>query len=165
MRTFLTVCLFSIVVVFSAVAQDSGVQPANTVCTLADGKQLSIQYTPAGPVGDKLPNGQPWQPGGKPVLLFTQAPLVAAGSGIPIGAFSIYLLPADKTWTLIVNRNVTAGSQYDQKQDITRLPMQRGQVGENNNHVKFVLVHGAPRQCNIRVYLGKKAGWAELQEK
>lgn len=108
----------------SVAAQNIGAQSASSVCTFAGGKQLSVRYTPWGAY--RLPDGQVREPDRKPVRLFTQAALVASVSEIPVGAFSIYLLPTKKHWTLIVNRNVTAGSAYDQSQDVLRIPMEIG---------------------------------------
>jgi hypothetical protein len=45
--------------------------------------------------------------------LFTQAPLSVATSEIPIGAYSIYIIPDKEDWILIVNKNVSAHSNYN----------------------------------------------------
>ncbi len=164
MKRSLTGWLFFLVATLAATAQNPAAQPTTSLCTLKDGKQVSVQYLPVR-VDNGAPNGQVWQPGGKPILLFTQTPLALSGSEIPIGAFSIYLIPSKKTWTLIVNRNVTAGSAYDQKQDLARAAMQMGDLGRKTDALKITLVHAAPRQCNVRVYWGKQAGWVEFKEK
>jgi hypothetical protein len=156
------VCLFCAIGLTYTLSQTTEVQPANSSCTFADGKQMSIRYFTVH--YSKTPEGQVWQPGNKPVLLFTQAPLSTAGADIPIGAFSIYLLPNKKNWTLVVNKNVTPGIAYDEKQDLVRVPMQMGELGDKADLLKLILVHVAPRQCNIRVYWGKTAGWAEFKE-
>jgi len=45
----------------------------------------------------------------------------------------VYVIPEKHSWTLVVNKNVTAGSKYDEKQDLVRAPMQ---LGETDNPVK-----------------------------
>jgi len=164
-RTLLTLWLCSLAGVGALLAQNSVAQSTTSTCTLADGKQMTIRYNPVVVDQGKVPDDQVWTPGGKAPILFTQVAMSASGSEIPVGAFSIYLLPAGKTWTLIVNKNVTQGSAYDQKMDLARIPMQMGELSESNKELKLILVHAAPQQCNIRVYWGKKAGWAEFKEK
>lgn len=164
MRTLLTLCLSSLVGIGALLGQNSVAQSTTSTCTLSDGKQMTIRYNSVSVDESKVRDGQVWAPGGKPPILFTQTPMNASGSEIPVGAFSLYLLPASKNWTLIVNKNVTQGSAYDQKMDLARIPLQMGEVSENNKELKLILVHAAPQQCNIRVYWAKKAGWAEFKE-
>ena len=105
-----------------------------------------------------------WTPSDSPMDLFTQVELTLGDTVIPTAAYSMYLLPGKESWTLIVNKNVTAGSPYDEKQDLLRSPMQGGQLSKAEKfHVAFA--HIAPKQCNMRIYHGKTASWAEFKEK
>ena len=36
----------------------------------------------------------------------------------------MYLIPGEDEWTLVINKNVTAGSKYDEGDDLVRAPMQ-----------------------------------------
>ena len=146
-------------------AQTAPPATANSVCTLADGKELSLRYNPASGNGkEKLPMGEVWTPGGSPMNLFTQVDLSAGNSEIPVGAYSVYIIPDKKGWTLIINRGVAAGSKYDEHQDLLRVPMQ---IGHLSTMVKFkaTFVHIAPRQCNLRIYYGKIGSWVEFKER
>ncbi len=99
------------------------------------------------------------------MFLFTQTALTLGSSVIPAGAYSLYIIPEKHAWTLVVNRNVVAGSKYDEKQDLGRAAMQ---IGENEDSVKqaqIALAHIAPKQCNLRVYYEKAGAWAEFREK
>jgi hypothetical protein len=49
------------------------------------------------------------------MTLFTEAQLNFAGATIPVGAYTVYPIPAKDKWTLVVNKNVTPGSAYDEK--------------------------------------------------
>ena len=43
-------------------------------------------------------------------------------------AYSIYIIPDKKSWTLIINKGVAAESKYDEHQDLVRVPMQIGHL-------------------------------------
>jgi hypothetical protein len=138
---------------------------ATTVCTFADGKEMSVRYAPD-PVDKKqLPEGKLWKPGGTPVLLFTEASVTAGTSEIPTGAYTMYFIPAKKQWTLVVNKNVDAASEYNEQQDIVRVPMDAGNLPTGTDNLKIVFAHMAPQQCNMRLYRGRIGVWMEFKEK
>jgi hypothetical protein len=141
-------------------------QPAAASCTFDDGKQMSVQYNnSAAKAEERLRRGKPWEPGGSPMILFTQAGLTLGNSDIKEGAYSLYLIPEKQTWTLVVNRNVTAGSKYDEKQDLARAAMEIGQVKSPANQTQIVFGHTAAKQCNMRLYYETTWAWVEFREK
>jgi hypothetical protein len=91
-------------------AQSGGAPTSTTTCNLDDGRQVYVRYNPVANSKEKLPNGKPWTPGGMPMTLFTEAQLNLGSSMIPIGAYSVYPIPAKDHWTLVVNKNVTPGA-------------------------------------------------------
>ncbi len=111
-------------------AQSGGTPTSTTTCNLDDGRQVYVRYNPIAAKKEKIPNGKPWAPGGTPMTLFTEAQLTLGSSTIPIGAYTVYPIPAKDHWTLVVNKNVTAGAAYDEKQDIARAPMETAQVAQ-----------------------------------
>jgi hypothetical protein len=140
--------------------------PATASCTFQDGKQISVRYdSVASEDNQPLRVGKLWMPGGQPMWLFTQAQLLVANSEIPIGAYSMYILPEKDTWTLILNRNVKAATNYDEQQDLARVAMPIGQLSEAQKELDVFFGHVAPRQCNMRIYYGKSGTWAELHER
>ncbi len=96
--------------------------------------------------------------------LFTEAPLTLGSSTIPIGAYSLYPIPAKSNWTLAVNRNVTSGAAYDEKQDIARAPMETAQVATPSDALEVAFAHVGPR-CTLRIYIGKSASFADFTAK
>ncbi|MGC2195571.1 MAG: DUF2911 domain-containing protein [Terriglobales bacterium] len=111
------------------------------------------------------PEGKVWVPGGMPMFLFTQSELLIGNSQIPIGAYSMYVIPQKENWTLILNKNVSEGSKYDEHQDLSRVEMQIGQLSEPNKQFSVFFGHVAPKQCNMRMYYGKTGTWVEFKEK
>lgn len=142
-----------------------GSQPSSTTsCTLEDGRQVYVRYNAVASNKEKVSNGKPMTPGGQPMTLFTEAPLTLGTSAIPIGAYTVYPIPARDHWTLVVNKNVTAGAAYDEKQDIARAPMETAQVAQPSDALEVAFAHVGNR-CTLRVYIGKTASFADFTAK
>jgi Protein of unknown function (DUF2911) len=142
-------------------AQSGG---STTTCNLEDGRQVYVRYTPVTSKQEKIANGKPWSPGGTPMTLFTEAPLSLGSSTIPVGAYSVYPIPAHGNWTLVVNKNVTAGAAYDEKQDIARTQMESAQVDQASEALEVAFAHVGAR-CTLRIYIGKTASFADFTAK
>jgi hypothetical protein len=143
-------------------AQSGG--QATTTCNLEDGRQVYVRYTPTTSKAEKIVNGKPLTPGGAPMTLFTEAQLTLGSSSIPIGAYSVYPIPARDHWTLAVNKNVTPGAAYDDKQDIARAPMETVQVADATDTLEVAFAHVGAR-CTLRIYIGKTASFADFTAK
>ena len=149
-----------------AVAQQEDPNSATAFCDFTDGQEVSIRYSTAlASSKDDPHNGKVWLPGGAPITLFTATPLTLNGSLIPTGAYSVYVIPNKKDWTLIVNKNVTAGAPYDDKQDVARAPMELGEVDSPPKQLEASFAHSGPKVCSIRLYYGKVGAFAEFNEK
>jgi Protein of unknown function (DUF2911) len=58
--------------------------------------------------GDAVPFGKLWRTGAnEPTMIHTTGPLTIAGVAVPAGSYSIYTIPGDKEWHVIVNRSIT----------------------------------------------------------
>jgi hypothetical protein len=160
MMRALLICAVLIGTLGQAVAaQDKQTTTANAACTFQDGKEMSVRYNPALFDKDKEDRFSDRQ-----MFLFTQTPLAIGDKEIPAGAFSLYLMQKGKTWTLIINKNVTPDPKYDEKQDLARVSMQLGEVDSDTKQLEILFVHAAPKQCNLRVYEGHTGAWAEFKE-
>ncbi len=137
---------------------------STTTCTLDDGRQVRINFNPVTAKTDKAINGKPWAPGGAPMTLFTEAPLTFGGSNIPIGAYTVYPIPAKEKWSLAVNKNVTAGAAYDEKQDIARAQIETDQVPQAADTLEVAFAH-YPTKCTLRIYFGRVATFADFVAK
>lgn len=154
------VCVVAAVIVPSLAAQ----QQDSTTCTFADGKAVRITYSPA-PAEKPLNVGKAWSPGGRHMLIFTDAPTAIAGTEIPIGAYSIYLVPGQKEWTLVLSRDVDSGASYKKSDDLLRAPMQVGILPSKENRFQAYMGAVAPNQCSVRFDYGQTRAWIELIEK
>ena len=145
-------------------AQSNGPTTSTTTCNLDDGRQVYVRYVPVASNKEKLQNGKPWAPGGTPMTLFTEAPLSLGSSLIPIGAYTLYPIPARGNWTIAVNKNVTPGAAYDQNQDVARAQTESAQVEQATDTLEVAFAHVGSR-CTLRVYIGKTASFADFTAK
>lgn len=145
-------------------AAQSGPATSTTTCNLDDGRQVYVRYIAVPTKQERIANGKPFTPGGVPMTLFTEAQLSLGTSLIPIGAYTLYPIPARGNWTLAVNKNVTAGSPYDEKQDIARAPMETAQVEQPSDALEVAFAHVGAR-CTLRIYIGKSASFADFTAK
>ncbi len=136
---------------------------STTTCNLDDGRQVYIRYT-AVSAKERPQNGRPWAPGGAPMTLFTEAPLTLGSSLIPLGAYTVYPIPAKGNWSIAVNKNVTPGAAYDDKQDIARSAMETAQVESASDTLEVAFAHVGNR-CTLRVYIGKSASFVDFTAK
>lgn len=144
-------------------AQNGGNQ-STTSCNLDDGRQVYIRYTAVSAKQERISNGKPWAPGGTAMTLFTEAQLSLGSSAIPIGAYTVYPIPARGNWSIVVNKNVTAGSAYDEKQDVARAQMETAQVESATEQLEVAFAHVGAR-CSLRIYIGKTASFVDFTAK
>jgi hypothetical protein len=158
-RIFVTICfLLNLAAVCSAQSETS-----TATCTLADDREVRVNFNSVTTKNDKPPNGKPWAPGGAPMLLFTTVELTLGGSTIPVGAYTVYPIPG-KAWTLVVNKNVAPGSPYDEKQNIARSPMETDQIDQVQDSLEVAFAHVGSK-CTLRIYFGKVASFADFTAK
>jgi hypothetical protein len=162
----LLICLFAACPVF---AQDDP-NSATATCNFDDEKQLVVQYqhVPISlkkPLGMQVPMGKPWAPGGKPMTLFTNAPIQIGSRALAIGAYTMFVIPGNKQWTLIVSKSTDMSGAYDQQQDLIRVPMDSGELPSSQADLAVSFGHTAPDQCTLRVDLEKFGHFAVFQKK
>ena len=69
--------------------------------------------------GDAVPFGTLWRTGAnEPTMIHTTGPLTIAGVAVPAGSYSIYTIPGQTEWHVIVNRSISQWgheSQYTEQ--------------------------------------------------
>ena len=115
----------------SAAAPKQRLSPAGEAnCGFADGKTIHVAYSRPYIRGRKImgalvPYGKVWRTGANEATSFeTQAPLTVGTTQIPAGKYTLYTLPNENGWTLIINKQTGQwGTVYDQGQDLARIDM------------------------------------------
>jgi hypothetical protein len=150
--------------------QDTSSQ-ATASCSFDANKQVAVNYqrmtvNSKQPVfGRTIPYGHVWAPGGKPLTLFLNSPVRVGGGELPVGAYTLFIIPSEKAWTLVISRSTDTSGKYDEKQDLARIPMENGELGTAENEFSVYFAHIAPEQCSMRVDLEKYRAWVIFQEK
>lgn len=76
-------------------------------------------------MGGLVPYGQVWRTGANAATTFvTDVDLRIGEAAVPAGTYTLYTLPGESEWQLIVNRQTGQwGTEYDAAQDLARIPM------------------------------------------
>jgi hypothetical protein len=163
--------LLTCVVTLSGVAawaQDDS-SDASATCNFDQDKQLVVQYqhvliNPKKPTSAQVPFGKAWAPGGKAMALFTNTPIQIGSRTLPIGAYTLFVVPNSKQWTLIVSKSTDTSGAYDPQQDLVRVPMDSGELPSPEGNLTVSFAHVAPQQCNIRFDLEKFGHFASIHQ-
>src|SRR6516165_6915056 len=118
-------------------AQDKSQRPSppgTADCTI-NGKKVTINYSRPSMKGRKIvgglvPYGQVWRTGANEATTLTSAvDLNIGGSKVPAGTYTLYTLPSEGTWKLIINKQTGQwGTVYHEDQDLARVDMKKAAI-------------------------------------
>ena len=129
---FLMSALLVLITVTTVVAQAKKPlsPPATANFTFADGKTVTIDYSAPSMRGRKIfgglvPYDKVWRTGANAATsLKTDANLTIGGTNVPAGSYTLYTIPGESQWTLIINKQTGQwGTKYSQGEDLGRIPM------------------------------------------
>lgn len=107
--------------------------------------------------GGLVPYGQVWRTGANSATTFkTTATLKideATVPTVPTGTYTLYTLPSEKTWKLIINKqNGQWGTEYDPSQDLVRVDMGKNTMSDPQEKmtIAFENTHGNRTELHIR---------------
>jgi hypothetical protein len=123
-----------LVFAFAALAEDppakKPLSPPMEAKYAAGGKTITINYGAPSKrgrqiMGGLVPYGQVWRTGANAATtLTTSTDLMIGTLHVPAGKYTLYTIPGEKEWTLIVNKQTGQwGTNYDEKQDLGRVKM------------------------------------------
>jgi Protein of unknown function (DUF2911) len=141
MKKTAAVLLFFILsyTLFAAAQQDKSKRPsppAQAQCKLPDGKTITTDYSSPRAKGRQIfgglvPYNEVWRTGANEATTFvTTANLSVQGKDVPAGSYTIFTVPAQDRWTLIINKKTGEwGIPYHYESDeLVRVPMQVGKT-------------------------------------
>jgi hypothetical protein len=103
--------------------------PAKAEATI-NGKKVTIDYSAPSKrgrviMGELVPYGSVWRTGANAATtLWTEGDLMIGTVHVPAGTYTLYTIPGEKEWTLIVNKQTGQwGTKYDEAQDLGRTKM------------------------------------------
>jgi hypothetical protein len=131
-------CVFCLVaVLYTAAMQEQRPSPAaQTSCKFQDGKTITVAYSSPRMKGRKIfgglvPYGEVWRTGANEATTFVNTAGVSSdGKTIPAGNYTIFTLPKEDTWTLIVSKKTGEwGIPYPgEGSDLVRMEMKTSKV-------------------------------------
>jgi hypothetical protein len=140
MKKTVVVLLFILsIALFAAAQQDKSKRPsppAQTQCKLPDGKTITTEYSSPRAKGRQIfgglvPYNEVWRTGANEATTFvTTANLNVEGKDIPAGSYTIFTVPAQDKWMLIINKKTGEwGIPYHYESDeLVRVPMRVGKT-------------------------------------
>lgn len=131
----LAMCLAFVFCIACFGQQDKASRPspaAQAQCKFSDGKTITTDYSSPRAKGRKIfgglvPYGEVWRTGANEATTFvTTANLTVEGKDVPAGSYTIFTVPAQDKWTLIINKKTgEPGIPYKyQSDELARVPMQ-----------------------------------------
>ncbi len=87
---------------------------------------VSVSYSRSSMRGRKifgglLPYTQVWRTGAnEPTMLSLSDPAKLEGHDIPAGTYSLYTIPGEQEWTVIINKKIAGFGVHDQTEDLVR---------------------------------------------
>jgi hypothetical protein len=145
--------------------------PASAQCKFADGKTITVDYSSPRAKGRKIfgglvPFGEWWRTGANEATTFVAtADLTIGGKAVPAGKYTLFTIPGEKSWKLVVNKQTGQwGTDYDSKQDLLQADMQVSElpVAAENFTISF---HEMGKGCHIYLDWEKTRAAAEITEK
>lgn len=130
-QLLLTTTLILATVGFAAAQQKKtpASPPAETAASIG-GKAVAIKYSSPSVKGRKIfgglvPYGQVWRAGANAATsLHTETDLMIGNLSVPKGDYTLYVLPTEKDWMLIVNKQTGQwGTEYSEGSDLGRAKM------------------------------------------
>lgn len=120
----------------AAQQQDQRLSPLDSVKATVEGAEIHVQYgrpSQRDPdtgedrqvFGGLVPFGQVWRTGANEAThIRTTRDLRIGDTRVPAGHYTLYTVPGEESWTLIVNEQTGQwGTQYDEGRDLARIPM------------------------------------------
>jgi hypothetical protein len=111
--------------------------PAKAACKFADGKSVAVNYSSPRMrgrkiFGDLVPFGEVWRAGADDATSFVpNVDVTVGGKNVPAGRYTIFTLPAQTKWTLIISKKIGEwgipypGAQFDfarMQMNVSKLP-------------------------------------------
>jgi hypothetical protein len=128
--SILTLCTLFVATAALAEETPKPLSPKQQVAYKTNGKTITIDYSAPSKrgraiMGELVPYGKVWRTGANAAtVLTTDTDLMIGTLHVPAGKYSLFTIPGEKEWTLIVNKQTgQSGTKHDEAQDLGRVKM------------------------------------------
>ena len=133
--------------------------PASAECKFADGKTVHIDYSRPSVKGRKIfgglvPYDKEWRTGANEATTFVVGTnLDVGGAKVPAGNYTLFTIPSQKQWTLIVSKKTGEwGIPYPgQSEDQARVPMRSQELSTPVEQFTMSFESTSPEACTLRM--------------
>jgi hypothetical protein len=135
LKYFFVVTVLLLLALNAFAQQDKSKRPSppGTAEIILKQKKVTVDYSRPSLKGRKavggelVPYGKVWRTGAnEATALKTEADLNIGGAAVPAGAYTLYTLPSEGTWKLIISKQTGQwGTVYNEDQDLVRVDMQK----------------------------------------
>ncbi|MGE5206717.1 MAG: DUF2911 domain-containing protein [Chlamydiota bacterium] len=147
--------------------------PANAKCQFADGKTINVDYSSPRMKGRKIygglvPYGQVWRTGANEATTFdTTVPVQIAGTTIPAGHYTLFTLPAEGAWKLVISKKTGEwGIPYPGAQnDFARVDMKTQALPSAVENFTIGFQKADPKSCVMNLDWEKTRAYVDIAEK
>lgn len=139
--------------------QDALPSPPAMASVTLNGKDVTIHYNTPFIRGRKImgglvPYGRVWRTGANPATsLKTAVNLKVGEATVPAGSYTLYTLPSEGTWMLIINKQTGQwGTVYDQSKDLVRVEMKKAMLPQPQEKMSISFEHtqGGSTELHVR---------------
>jgi hypothetical protein len=149
----------AVVLATTAIAQERKPlsPPAKAEAVIA-GNPISIDYSAPSKrerviMGGLVPFDKVWRTGANAATtLRTEADLMVGDLHVPAGTYTLFTIPGESEWTLIINRQTGQwGTNYDATKDLGRIPMTVHAVGDTVETFVISIEPGEGANGNLKM--------------
>jgi len=139
--------------------------PAATLKQTVGLTDVTVEYSRPSMKGrdlftDLTPIGQVWRTGANlSTKLTLSGDIDLQGTSIPAGTYSMYSIPGEKEWTIIINKKISWGTEYDEAEDFARIKVP---TYITNEMVEVFTFYATP-VSDVSAVLGFKWGNAKVE--
>jgi hypothetical protein len=104
-------------------------------------------------IGGLVPYGKVWRTGANPATtLVTTTPIHIGTLAVPAGTYTLYTLPGEQQWLLIVNKQIGQwGTEYHPDQDLGRIPMKSVPMSSSQELMSITFEHTTPTSTQLHI--------------
>ena len=173
-RSWILILAALTVLTATMIAQDKKpLSPPGTASfTFADGKTVTIDYSRPSMrnrkiFGGLVPYDQVWRTGANAATsLKTDVALNIGGTTVPKGSYTLYTLPGMSGWQLNINKQTGQwGTEYDQAQDLARVPMKVTQRPSGLEMFTISFDKSGPDAATLKLEWENTIASVDVQEK
>jgi hypothetical protein len=135
-----------------ASAQGRRVSPHETTMATVDGSAMFIEYGRPSMRGRTIFGSlvrwdEIWCPGAdEATMLSTSRPLKVGSLAVPAGEYSLWMIPTEGTWTLILNKDAhTFHTNHRASRDLGRVELKKQALSSPVEQLTFAIEPNSPR--------------------